>query len=82
MSKTAMNASDTAQQSQQQRIGCRVVFYFYQLTSPMIGLSRREALVFRLGGRFVVAAGTSATADCHVSIIINCFHLKPLSILQ
>lgn len=34
MSKTAMNASDTAQQSQQQRIGCRVVFYCYQLTSP------------------------------------------------
>lgn len=37
----------------------------------MTGLSaRRAALVRRLGGRFVVAAGTSATGDSHVLINI------------
>lgn len=35
----------------------------------MTGLSRRAALVCRrLGGRFVVAAGTSATAYSHILI--------------
>jgi len=50
---------------------------YYILLLPVTGLSaRRAALVRRLDGRFVVAAGTSATGDSHVLNDIICFHLK------
>jgi len=46
----------------------------------MTGLSaRRAALVRRLGGRFVVAAGTSATADSLVLINELLFALETVS---
>jgi len=41
----------------------------------MTGLSRRTAVVRRLGGRFIVAGGTSATAHSHVLIIIYIYIL-------